>query len=137
VAYPPLAQKVKKYKEFFKNRGIDFGFGAFLGVYNKELYPAAYTAEEIKIFGLDREPPRGGFYPKGKVCNAGYNIGLVYPGGAIHPCFNIKEPMGNIYQAIAFRKKPIICPVNYCRCPVNTYDQHLFEESLRNNASCT
>jgi len=67
---------------------------------------------------------------KGKVCNAGYNVGIVCQNGDIFQCYEIREKLGNIYEEnIIFKDKPIICPIEFCGCPLKSYDEHLFEKA--------
>jgi len=129
-AYPPLLGEVEKYKEFFKKRGIELAFAQFCGKYNGKLYPESYTDEEIKIFGLEKAPDIKMFHSKGKICNAGYNVGVLFSDGFVRPCYQINESLGNIFDGIKFKKELIKCPHEYCGCPLNCYDKHLFEKAL-------
>jgi organic radical activating enzyme len=76
-AYPPLSAEAEKYKEFFKNKGIELRFAQFCGKYNGKLYPEAYTDEEIRVFGLEDVLEIKMFHSKNKPCNAGYNVCVV------------------------------------------------------------
>jgi MoaA/NifB/PqqE/SkfB family radical SAM enzyme len=129
VAYPNLIEEIEKYTSFFKEKGIDLQFDPFLGMYQNKEYPDSYTSEEIRIFNL-RNPTK--FKQKGKLCNAGYNIAIVDVDGAVHPCFNLTNiSMGNIYEKISFKKQLIRCPFEICSCPLNHYEQYLFEKAMK------
>lgn len=134
VAYPPLLEEVDKYKKNFKEKGIELTFNPFNGEYNKKIYPQAYTEKEIEIFGLD-ETYINYFYQKGKICNAGYNVGLVSITGDIQPCHLINKNMGNIYKEIKFSDKVIKCPFEFCFCPMKNYDDYLFKKAIEETSS--
>lgn len=53
VGYPPLLGEVEKYKKFFKEKGIELSFTPFYGEYNGNIYPGAYTKQELELFCLD------------------------------------------------------------------------------------
>ncbi len=132
VAYPPLLAEAEKYKRFFNKKGIELTFEPFMGEHNGKRYPRSYTAQEIEVFGLNKESSSDieSFYQKGKLCNAGYNVGVVGPCGEIKPCFATFEIMGHIYGEIKFKDKLIICPHEFCSCLFKDYDRYLFEKAL-------
>jgi len=131
VAYPPLLERAEAYRTFFGERGIDIFFGYFVGTYNGKRYPAAYTEEEIRTFGLSRIGLRA--HPRYRgLCNAGFNIGIVWPDGNISPCLETpREILGNIYDEIRFNRFLKVCPVKSCDCPLKQYDKFLFERAVR------
>ncbi len=129
VAYPPVIKKLNKYRNYFANEGIDFTFGAFTGIYNGKKYPESYSEEELKTFGLSKSEQTK-FYQKGNTCNAGYNVFAAFSNGNVFPCFQIKEKAGNIYENIVFEDSMITCPAKYCGCPLNVYDEYLFEKAI-------
>lgn len=125
VAYPNLAFELEKYREKFVKEEIEFTFGAYYGDYKGKKYPESYTLDEIELFKLDKSELTK-FSQKGNLCNAGINAGVVYSNGDVYPCFQIKESIGNIYEEINFEEKLINCPARYCGCPLNVYDEYLF-----------
>lgn len=129
VAYPKFANRVESLKSEYKKEGIEFTFGSFYGEFNNKRYPDSYTEDELKIFGIDKNE-FSKFYQKNKLCNAGYNVGVVYSKGNIKPCFQIKEDIGNIYEEINFNKDILKCSFNYCGCPLNEYDTYLFNKAI-------
>jgi hypothetical protein len=133
VAFPPLADKVPQFRELFEKRGIELTFDPFCGVIDGKKYPDAYTDHELRIFNLNAEEDIAKFRQRGKICNAGFNLGLVWPDGTIHPCYQIKEVIGNIYHKITLREELIRCPFLFCACPLNVYDPHLFHRALQMN----
>ena len=133
VAYPPLLNEVKKYKQLFKKKGIELNFIPFFGDYSGKKYPGSYTEQELRIFGVDILDVKK-LYQRGKICNGGYNAGVVFPNGDIQPCPEIKEDMGNIYEKIEFKNKLIICPFEFCGCPLKSADPYLFEKALEEAA---
>lgn len=130
VAHPSLTSRARHYKDFFKREGINSRFIAFIGSFKGRKYPRSYTDEEIERFGLSRAGIRG-FYSKRGLCNAGYNAGVVFPGGAVRPCNSVKEDIGNIYTGIEFRERISACPFRRCSCPLNEIDPRVFELALR------
>jgi len=129
VGYPPLLKEVDRYKKFFLEKGIDLTFCPYVGRFKGKFYPDSYSEKELKIFGLtewDIDP----FYQYGKLCNAGYNVGIVHPNGDIRYCFKINKSLGNIYEGIKFNDKLIRCPFKICECPVNIYDPYLFRKAI-------
>lgn len=129
VGYPPLLGEVEKYKNFFKEKGIELGFNPFYGEYNGSIYPGAYSEKEIKAFGLDMKDIEH-FYQKGKPCNAGYNVAIVSTTGDIQPCYQITKNIGNIYKKINFADKLTKCPFEFCGCPLKDYDHYLFKKAI-------
>ena len=83
----------------------------------------------MEQFGLSEEN-QNMYKQKGELCNAGYNAAVVFSNGDIYPCHQIKEKIGNVYREINFRNKIISCPSKHCGCPLNKYDEYLFEKSI-------
>ncbi|KKU13899.1 MAG: Radical SAM domain protein [Parcubacteria group bacterium GW2011_GWC2_45_7] len=132
VAHPLLSAEAGHYKQFFKLRGIDLEFEPFLGEFRGEKYPASYSERELKIFDF-RESKKSileRYCQYGKVCNAGYNTGVVDPEGNISSCYLIKDKIGNIYNNILFREERVVCPFKICYCPLNEFDPYLFKKSM-------
>lgn len=129
VAYPPITKRLNEYRNYFEKEGIDFTFGAFTGIYNGKKYPESYTDSELKLFDLS-ENEENKFLQKGNICNAGYNVFAAFSNGNVFPCFQIKQRVGNLYKKISFGKSVIKCPAKYCGCPLNVYDECLFEKAL-------
>lgn len=138
VAYPDLADDVENYRLYFQERGIDIAFVPLRGRYRWKQYPKSYTEQEIKRFGFGPFPKShtdimNSFYRKGKMCNAGYNVGVVFPSGEAQSCFLLSQSLGNVFTKIEFNKKLIQCPFPYCSCPLNTYDPYLFKRAVSEN----
>ncbi len=130
VAYPPLLDEVEKYKEYFQEKGISVRLDPFIGEYNGKKYPDFYSEKEIKI--LSQSDKNSTTYKqKGKLCNAGYNVGVVNPYGYISPCFNISRSIGKIHDKVRFNKKLIRCPFKFCKCPLNFLDPYLYEKGKK------
>ncbi len=104
IAYPPMSAEVPGLRKFFGKKGVDLTFGPFVGRYRWKQYPEAYTADELRVFGLDVEKNVKSFRQEGKPCNAGYNLGVVMASGEVKPCYKIDIVLGNIYTGIDFRK---------------------------------
>jgi MoaA/NifB/PqqE/SkfB family radical SAM enzyme len=134
VAYPGQLSEILKKAEFFKQRGVDVKFAEFNGEYEGKKYPGAYTHEQRKE--LDLGPfIKEKWFQKGKLCNAGFNIGFVHYDGVVFPCTQVKSfSLGNLEQGIQFREKLLVCPLEECRCPINYFDYYLFEKALNKAA---
>lgn len=132
VAYPKFFDEVGKYKELFKKKGIEFGFFPFQGIYHSKEYPTAYTEQELEVFGLKNIPDLSSpFGTRGKICNAGYNAGLIRSNGDIMLCYEVFKKIGHIYKDIQFKGHLIKCPITRCRCQLNRLDEYLYEKALK------
>lgn len=132
VAYPPLLKEVERCRHLFQERGIELGFKPFSGEYEGRRYPFSHTEEELKIFDLgDRDSVLRRHLQHNKVCNAGYNSGIVDQEGDVRVCSLIDIRIGNIYNNIKFKNSLIICPLKFCHCPFNELDPPLFQKALR------
>jgi MoaA/NifB/PqqE/SkfB family radical SAM enzyme len=131
VAHPNLTSEVEHYREMLGVEGIEFKFVPFKGEYEGRWYPAAYTEEEAKAFGLWERAAKGAqFNQKGSLCNAGYNVVVAGPDGIINPCYDIRENQGNMFGTIRLQPEVRRCPVDVCSCPLNFYDEALFKLAL-------
>jgi len=129
VGYPPLLNEVEQYKRFFRKKEIDLVFQPFIGKHAGKDYPGAYTEQEKKIFDFDMMD-MGDFYQKGKLCNAGYNVGVVFLDGTVRTCFDDQEILGNIYSKIKLKNRVGTCPSDFCSCHLKSQDPYLFEEAI-------
>ncbi|NOX66586.1 MAG: radical SAM protein, partial [Chlorobi bacterium] len=127
VAYPPLKEKLNELKSTMQKEEIEYSFAPFYGKLGKKIYPESYTESELKLFGLTNDDISC-FSQKGKLCNAGYNTAVVFSNGNIYPCHQIKEKIGNIYKGINFNAGLVKCPSRRCGCPLNKYDEYLFNK---------
>jgi len=131
IAYPPYISEVRKYKTYFRDRGITLQYDPFKGNYNGKQFPDSYTEDEIKAFDMNiRLDSYTTMFHKGDLCNAGYNVGIVSPDGDIRPCFASQVIIGNIYKGITFRKELVKCPFEFCKCPLKYYDPFLFQKAM-------
>ncbi len=134
IGYPPLLAEADKYVDLFRQHGIPLRFDAFLGTYQGQRYPAAYTPEEMKLIKVDPKKADRFYITKKKgrhFCNAGYNVAVVQPNGDIRPCDHVKLDLGNIYGDIRLRSHLTICPVAECTCPLFQYDAGLYARALQ------
>jgi MoaA/NifB/PqqE/SkfB family radical SAM enzyme len=128
VAYPPMQENIAMLKSIMQREEIDFSFAPYFGKYGEKIYPEAYTKSEEKLFGLSDEIVKN-HTQKNELCNAGYNAAVVFSNGNVYPCHQIKEKIGNIYEGINFSKGLIKCPSKRCGCPLNKYDEYLFDKA--------
>lgn len=128
VAHPSLLTEVEKYKNIFRDKGIELKFRNFGGEYNGRLYPQAYTRRELKTFNLSLKP----HYRYSRICNAGYNIALILQHGEVASCFHPRNHLGNIYTKINFNENLVVCPFKFCDCVANDQTSYLLNKVLPN-----
>ena len=127
VAYPKFLKNIDTIKTFVKNEKLNLSFAPFYGKFDDKIYPEDYSPKELELFGITQEEI-GYFFQKGKLCNAGYNAAVVFSNGNVYPCHGVKTKMGNIYTHINFAEHPLECPSKKCGCPLNKYDNYLFQQ---------
>lgn len=130
VAYPELKNKLDVVTKFAKENSINLTFAPFYGDYNGEAYPESYSHKELELFGISKSEISC-FTQKGELCNAGCNAAVIFSNGNIHPCHQIKTKIGNIYEGIEFSNELIKCPSKKCGCPLNKYDEYLFQQIIK------
>ena len=130
VGHPSLAPNVQRYQGLFGAKGITIEFGPFHGAWNGALYPQAYTDQELKLFGLDKEA-RGSFSFLGKPCNAGYNAAVATHDGTVQNCWEVANRIGHLYGKIVFSQEMILCPSQDCGCPLLAYDRYLWNTAMK------
>ena len=130
VAYPKLKNKLDSIKEFAKSNSIDLTFAPFYGNYKEQTYPESYSAEDLELFVISQNEISC-FTQKGELCNAGNNVAVVFSNGNVYPCHQIKTRIGNIYEGIDFNNELVKCPSKKCGCPLNKYDEYLFEKIVK------
>jgi len=126
VAYPKFKNKLEVIRKFAKANFLDLTFAPFYGNYNGLTYPESYSQEDLELFGINQSEISC-FTQKGEPCNAGYNVAVVFSNGNVYPCHQIKMKIGNIYEGIEFSNELVKCPSKKCGCPLNKYDEYLFE----------
>ncbi len=127
VAYPTFKTHLDKIKKIANVNSIDLSFAPFYGKYNNKTYPECYTASELELFKIGQSEISC-FAQKGELCNAGYSAAVVFSNDNVYPCHQIKTKIGNIYEGINFNSEAIKCPAKRCGCPLNKYDEYLFEQ---------
>lgn len=118
VAYPPFLKDLSYYEQRFKSIGEDLKKIPFWGKYQGRDYPAGYTQEERKIIGID-DNWFNKVRKKGKICQAGHKVALIFPDGKVARCGQVGERVliGNFLDP-DFRlfDKPMPCDVENCPC---------------------
>lgn len=131
VAYPALMARVPEYRELFASHGLNLVFNSYYGEWDGRTYPREYSDEELDVFQLDRST-LASFNPNSQtLCNAGSTAAVVESNGDIFPCDMIRKKIGNIYTGFKLYPRIIKCPSKTCSCPLNLYDEPLFQRSLR------
>jgi len=126
VGWPGFIRKIEKELAVVRKIGAAVEFEPFFGSFASKKYPENYTAEELTYFGLTAES-YAKFNQKGKICNAGYNTGIITPTGKIKSCFQENIVLGSIYTGFRFQTEMLNCRHKICGCPLNVYDAGLFE----------
>lgn len=129
VAFPSVIDQLESIKQLLSDSGIKIGFGPFYGKFDGKIYPESYSEKELKMFNIS-SAELSSFFQEGNICNAGYNAAVVFSNGDVYPCHQIKRKIGNIYENINFDKNLVGCPSKKCGCPLNHYDNYLFEKAL-------
>lgn len=136
IAYPPLLPEVERYRNLFNRRGVPIKFSPFIGLHRDRFYPDSYTDEEIARWGLDPEV-RTNYRQKKKLCNAGYNMGVVNQHGDVWPCWKIPESLGHIATGFTFRRDLVRCPFDFCGFPFTYFDPDRFDLAVRETGGRT
>ncbi len=132
VAHPKIKSRLKEVLDFANINSMSLSFAPFYGVANGKNYPESYSQEELELFKIAKSEISC-FMQKGKLCNAGYNVAVVFSNGNIYPCHQIKTKIGNIYEGFKFANKMTNCPSKKCGCPLNKYDEYLFKQTTFEN----
>ncbi len=136
IAYPPLRPEADRYREAFGRLGVPLKFSPFIGMHDGRFYPDSYTDEDIALFGLDPEV-RTVYHSRKKLCNAGFNMGVVNQRGDVWPCWKIPEKLGSIGEGFAFRRDLIRCPFDFCGFPFTYFDPENFDRAVRESGGRT
>jgi MoaA/NifB/PqqE/SkfB family radical SAM enzyme len=125
VAFPTLIGKLDTILNFAKEENLQLGFAPFYGKFNGKAYPESYITSELELFKIEQSDISC-FSQKGKLCIAGQSAAIVFSNGNVYPCHQIKTKIGNIYEGINFSDEMVKCPSKKCGCPLNKYDEYLF-----------
>lgn len=119
VAYPAFLNKLESDKKrLFEETGEEFKIIPFFGRYQDRDYPQAYTEEERKLIGIDREWFNK-VRRKGSLCLAGYTSVLVFPDGKVARCGQIGERnlLGSFFDPnLQLYTQSRECDAEYCPC---------------------
>lgn len=129
VAYPPSKNRFSELELIMRKVEIDFEYAPFYGKLEEKDYPESYSKSELKLYKISDETINC-YSQKNELCNAGYSVAVVFSNGNIYPCHQIKEKIGNIYEEINFSQSLVKCPSKRCGCPLNKYDEYLFEKGI-------
>ncbi len=125
VGWPGYSDIFSEIKNLANKNRLDLRFDPFFGSYKDKIYPESYTEEEISLFSLDREYIKA-YLNTDLICNAGYNVAVISPGGTVRSCFQMDGKLGNIYEGFDFNKHGKSCHVKKCGCPLWRLDKTLF-----------
>ncbi|MCP5063559.1 MAG: radical SAM protein [Ignavibacteriae bacterium] len=128
VAHPMLKEKLDDIKDIANKNSLDLTFAPFYGIYNEQSYPESYSQEELDLFRISSKEISY-FKQWSELCNAGYNTAVVFSNGNVYPCHHVKTKIGNIYGEFVFNNNLVNCPSKKCGCPLNKYDEYLFEKA--------
>lgn len=153
VAHPTLLPFVDQHREHFRSQGIELQYSPFIGYFDGRKYPESYSADERATFFRSPQPPVrmfrrqdvrkeyarpelmiGNHDPgdvKNRACNAGFNACVVHGNGVVDRCFIINQQLGDVYSHFKFDDDMYICPVDYCGCPLRSYDLYLYDKATK------
>jgi len=120
VAHPTRLDKIETYRQFFAERRIPFVPVSFLGEYNGQQYPHAYTAEEQRMLGLN-DGERIWYHRiephvtrirnfRALPCIAGFKSMMIKSNGQVSRCNYDHRPLEAPLTA------PAPCRVKHCGC---------------------
>jgi len=139
VAYPPFLGDLSAHVSWLKQNGIETFVQPFIGVWNGQVYPRSYNAEERRLvrsvmysahdvgYLLDLKKPG--------LCNAGHTAIYVHDSGVVYPCGSgtYAEPIGDLSRGPELRlsRQPQLCPFATCQCDTDTFNTVEFQTSYR------
>jgi MoaA/NifB/PqqE/SkfB family radical SAM enzyme len=128
VAHPERLKDVSHYRDYFCSKNIPFNIVSFTGEYNGNIYPAAYSVEELNIMGYVEDSD---WYQrlhvvitdrnfKGIPCLAGCEFFYIDEKGALRRCLYdssiLSEPL----------LKSVPCVVKKCGCRLYLQELNTF-----------
>lgn len=126
VAHPSLLKRIEKDVQFLKYNGVNsVVLKVFRGLYNRKIYPQAYTDIEKNLI---QELVPSTFQEQEiilkktnfflKPCNAGKRFFLMEPNGDTYRCSGVRQKRGNLIKGtLKLDDEPDICPSLICVCP--------------------
>jgi len=132
VVYPPLLARFEQDITYYRSKGVDLVPKEFMGYYKNEKYPDSYTENDLKSIYNYGADGKGYLKSKGTPCNAGYNTIVVDSNGDVFPCNFVPIKLGNIYKKINFNSKMLVCPIDFCICPLKSFEPQLFSFACLN-----
>jgi organic radical activating enzyme len=135
VVYPPLLPRFEQDITYYRSKGVDLVAKEFSGYYKSKNYPDSYTENDKKRLYKYGADGKGYLKAKGTQCNAGYNSIVVDSKGDVFPCHFVPIKLGNIYKKINFNSKMLVCPIDFCICPLKSFEPRLFSYACQNTKS--
>jgi MoaA/NifB/PqqE/SkfB family radical SAM enzyme len=125
VAFPSVLSRIKDDFKTLKDGGVqNLQFKGFRGLYNKKVYPYAYSDEDISILKtLPYEYPefeilKGEYSFFGHNCGAGNRFFVMDEFGNLKRCSSLHREYGNLFKGGIKRDiNPKPCPLRNCGCP--------------------
>ncbi|MFP4663779.1 MAG: radical SAM protein [Bacteroidales bacterium] len=121
VAYPPNLSRIEKDIRMFHNSGIETIVYGYRGMYNRKVYPQAYSKTErdfVETHALDDTElmiARGDMNFYGRYCQAGSKYFIMKENGDLQSCFTRTELIGNLFEEnIPLNQGPRPCPEKAC-----------------------
>ena len=135
IVYPPIMEKILKYREILLKEGIILYSQPFVGYYKRKEYPSSYTKKEIKDLNIDFTYTSLTRNTKNQSCSAGNSFFVILPSGDIYPCYQLlkkNKNLGNINNGYKVSNKLIRCPYDKCYCDPKSMNKKLFENTILN-----
>lgn len=126
VAHPELEREISFYSKHFQSSGYHTTVMPFYGTYHKRKYPESYSIDDMKKLQLDHGKADA-YFSKGKVCNAGYNVGFIH-NNSILSCCDVYQPLGSFKEGVSWNQSLIRCPSDRCSCPYFFYFTNLLNK---------
>lgn len=136
VAFPPFLGDLKENYDTLKARGLEVFIQPFIGLWEKKMYPQAYSSEEEELIrSLMYSRHDYEFLMKLKkpgLCNAGYLSLYVNPHGVVYPCGMgaYENQLGNLSESPKLQLKSFAtpCPFQQCQCDTENINTVQFSQ---------
>lgn len=142
VAFPPFLENLKANYEMLTSRGLEVFIQPFIGVWEKKMYPHAYSPDEeelIRSIMYSRHDYE--FLMKLKkpgLCNAGYLSLYVNPHGVVYPCGMgaYEKSIGDLSESptLQLRSFATPCPFQQCQCDTENINTVQFSQFYKFDA---
>lgn len=128
VLHPAYYKEIDSWTKKLKDLNVELEYQGFRGVYRGQVYPDAYSNEDLRNYKLIDKPTD--YYRKGQKCNAGYNMLVLNPEGQASSCYGLNDDRGSLSAGLSFLKETVTCPLEKCPCLLPLYQFELYRQAL-------